>query len=75
MINLLHGDCLEQRIEADTHDWVLPAISWSQQVEQYDAFLAKKSKCKGLHGIKDYFDIATARANNEEDLEVRGEDF
>jgi site-specific DNA-methyltransferase (adenine-specific) len=24
---------------------------------------------------KDYFDIATARVNNEEDLEVRGEDF
>jgi hypothetical protein len=24
---------------------------------------------------KDYFDIATARVTNKEDLEVRGEDF
>ena len=41
MINLLHNDCLEQRIEADTHNWILPATRWNQQVEQYDAFLAK----------------------------------
>ena len=74
MINLLHGDCLEQRIEADTHNWVLPAIRWNQQVEQYDAFLAKNPNVR-VFTDKDYFDIATARVTNEEDLEVRGEDF
>jgi hypothetical protein len=72
MINLPHGDCPEQRIEADTHNWILPAIRWNQQVEQYDAFLAKNPNVKVF---TDKSDIATARVTNGQDLEVRGEDF
>tara|TARA_B110000037_G_scaffold16088_1_gene16706 strand:- start:162 stop:509 length:348 start_codon:yes stop_codon:yes gene_type:complete len=49
----------DRKLEADTHNWILPAIRWNQQVEQYDAFLAKNPNVRVFTDMLKIHELAT----------------